>query len=139
MTRSTWTTPSLSTDLNVTPMLDVLLVLLVIFMASVQTRKTIDAQLPETCVGACRDDGTPIVLEVLPGGAYRLNRDPVAAPALAARLRAAYARRSRKVLHVAGHPGARYEDVVRAMDVARGAGVDVLGIPPRESYLPRHR
>ena len=66
MTRSTWT-KALSAEMNVTPRLDVLLVLLVIFMAVPQARKTIDAQLSVPCPGACRGNGASIVLEVLPG------------------------------------------------------------------------
>jgi len=69
-------------------MLDVLLVLLIIFMAvTVQVHRTIDAQLPEECSGACESTGRPIVLEVLPGPTYRINRAPVSPSDLAARLR----------------------------------------------------
>jgi biopolymer transport protein ExbD len=136
MTRTTWT-KVLSAELNVTPMLDVLLVLLVIFMAAVQARETMDVQLPEPCTGACRGDSTSIVLEVLPDHIYHLNREPIAARELAARLRRVYEDRPVKIIQVAGHPGVRYQDVMDAMDLARGAGVRVIGIPPSESYLVR--
>ena len=119
----------LSADINVTPMLDVLLVLLVIFMASVQVRRAMDVQLPVPCVGACRGDDTPIVLEVLPGHMYRLNSAPLSAADLPARLQAVYAGRPDKVLQVAGARDAIYQDVIGAMDVARAAGVQVIGLP----------
>lgn len=125
----------LSADLNVTPMLDVLLVLLVIFMASVQVRHSMDAQLPTPCEGECRGDGASIVLEVLPGPAYRLNRTPVSATELPERLRTTYAARPDKVIQVAGHRTARYADVVEAMDLARGAGVRVIAIPPGDMLV----
>ena len=127
----------LSSELNVTPMLDVLLVLLVIFMASVQARRAMDVQLPVPCVGVCRGGDTPIVLEVLPGRTYRLNSAPLSEADLPARLRAVYAGRPDKVLQVAGARNAVYQDVLSAMDVARGAGVQVIGVP--SSDLSRSR
>lgn len=130
MPRPAW--KALSAELNVTPMLDVLLVLLVIFMAAVQSRKAMDVQLPAPCTGVCPADGTPIVLEVLPDGVYLLNREPVAADHLARRLRDVYAGRPTKIVQVVGHRSVRYQRVLDAMDVARSAGVEVIGIPPSE-------
>src|SRR4051812_45475086 len=109
----------LSSEMNVTPMLDVLLVLLVIFMSAMQARKALDAVLPVPCTGTCRGGDVPIVLEVLPGPQYLLNRAPLASTDLRARLRAAYAGRPDKVLQVAGHRRAIYADVMGAMDAAR--------------------
>ena len=125
----------LTAELNATPMLDVLLVLLVMFMALVQGRKSLDAQLLEPCVGTCRAEMGPIVLEVLPAHAFRLNRRIVQPDRLYSELEQVYHRRPDKVLQVAGYPGAVYQDVITAMDIARDAGVRVIGIPPRGSYL----
>jgi len=84
---------SRNSELNVTPMLDVLLVLLVIFMAaSVAMHHTIDVSLPQPCADLC-DGPNPITLEVLPGPAYRLNGTPIAAAALAPTLRQVYVNR----------------------------------------------
>ena len=125
-----------NSELNVTPMLDVLLVLLIIFMAgSIRVHRTVDAQLPEACVGACTNGSVPIVLEVLPGPAYRINKAPVAAGALEHTLADIFAPRPEKIIQVAGYPGTTYQDVVTAMDVARMAGVRAIGIPPKDSYL----
>jgi len=122
-------------ELNVTPMLDVLLVLLIIFMAlSIRVHTTVDGALPVNCTGVCAGT-SQIVLEVLPGPAYRINKAPVKASALAQTLNTRYAPRPEKVIQIAGYPGASYQDVITAMDIARGAGVRVLGIAPRESYL----
>jgi biopolymer transport protein ExbD len=124
-------------EMNATPMLDVLLVLLIIFMyMAMQMRQAMDAQLPAPCIGAC-DAGPAIVLEVLPGPTYRVNRAPVAAHDLARRLTEIYAGRPDKVLQVGGHPGVSYQQVIAAMDVARGAGVRVIALPGRETYLGR--
>ena len=122
-----------TSEVNVTPMLDVLLVLLIIFMAvTVQIHRTLDAVLAEECSGAC-GEGSQIVLEVLPGPTYRINQTPVAPSELPARLRAIYGNRPEKVIYVAGDRRSRYQDVINAMDVAKGAGVRVLSIPPKSS------
>jgi biopolymer transport protein ExbD len=131
-------TRHLNGDINVTPFLDVLLVLIITFMAAMTTRKTMDAQLPAECSGiACPAEGDAIVLEVLADGNYRLNRTPVGATALLATLRSVYTGRPDKVLQVAGHRGARYQTVLSAMDVAKSAGVKVIALPPSDSYDAR--
>ena len=118
-------------ELNVTPMLDVLLVLLIIFMAmSIRLHRTVDASLPVPCASGCADGGQ-IVLEVLPGPTYKINNTPVAANVLHDELVNIYAARPEKIIQIAGHPGTTYQDVIAAMDVAKGAGVRVLGIAPR--------
>jgi len=93
-------------------------------------------RLPLPCMGACAGS-TPIVLEVRPGPAYSINKSPVAQDRLGNPLRGIYNGRPEKIIQIAGYPGASYQDVITAMDIARGAGVSVLGIAPRESYLPR--
>ena len=129
-------TPSLSlpqAEPNVTPMIDVLLVLLIIFMFAVAMNqpRRIDLQLPEPTAEPRTRTAPSIVLEVLPGGAYAVNHTPVAHAALGSYLRALYAGRPEKVLFVQGDPRVRYQDVFEVMDVARGAGVKVIGIPPK--------
>lgn len=122
-----------NSELNVTPMLDVLLVLLVIFMAaSVAVHRTIDVSLPHPCADIC-DGSDPITLEILPGPTFRLNGRPIASAALAQTLRNVYVNRPEKVMYVAGQPGVSYETVVSAMDVARSNGVRVIGISPKQA------
>ena len=121
---------------NVTPMLDVLLVLLIIFMTVViQVHHSVDVLLPETCSGPC-SGGEAIVLEVRPGPEYRVNRMPVPNASLAQHLSAIYSGRPNKVLQVAGYPGATYQQVVYAIDVARASGAREVAISPKHSYLP---
>ena len=123
--------PALTNEINVTPMIDVLLVLLIIFMAAVPTlRKSIDVQLPDPDPPGA--DGSPsIVLEIGSDGGYSINQSAVAHDALAARIHEIYDGRPEKVLFVKGDGQLRYADVVQAMDVARGAGVRVLGMADR--------
>ena len=125
--------PRAQHELNVTPMLDVLLVLLVIFMAAaVAMHHTMDAVLPQPCQVMCPGTSDPLVLEVLPGSRFLLNRYEVPASELASYLRGVFAPRPEKILNVIGKPGVRYEQVMDAMDVAKSAGVRVLAIPPDE-------
>ena len=126
----------LTAEINVTPFLDVLLVLIITFLAAMNARKTMDAQLPVPCGAGCDGSGTPIVLEVLRNG-FLLNRQPVSAINLPETLRSVFAARPEKVIQVAGHRDATYQGVLNAMDVARSAGVTVIAIPPSESYGAR--
>ena len=121
---------------NVTPMLDVMLVLLIIFIAaSVRVFQTMDAVLPQPCVGACQG-GTSIVLEVLPGPAYRINMRPVAADQLAAQIADIYRDRPDKIIQVTGSPRVSYAAVVNAMDIAKASGVRVIAVSPKTSSAP---
>lgn len=120
-----------NSEINVTPFLDVLLVLLVIFMAAVQAQRLLWAQVPppsdEGCVGC-----ETMVLEVRPGGVFRLNKAPLGRAELRSRLASAFAGRPTSVLFVKGHPAVSYQEVVTAFDEARGAGVRILAIAPRQ-------
>jgi len=119
--------------INVTPMIDVLLVLLIIFMVVQQgLRKGVDAQIPPPRDGRVTPpEPAAIVLEVLPGGRYAINRHPVGAEGLQAAVARTFAGRPRKVLFVKGGEGLTYGEVVAAVDATRAAGVPVVGLVPR--------
>ncbi len=129
------TARGLTNDINVTPMIDVLLVLLIIFMLVVpMSRKAIDLQLPDPTETTQSSNPPPqIVLEVLPGDRYLVNKEPIPKDKLPARLKEIYDPRPEKIIFVKGSPkGVKYEQVIYAMDVARGAGVKVIGVSPKE-------
>jgi biopolymer transport protein TolR len=121
-------------EINVTPMIDVLLVLLVIFMVVQQgLQRGIAVNVPPT------DSADPVVpppeelvLVVERGGRYSLNQEPVSADGLRARLETVFADRPRSVLFVKGAEDATYGEVVQALEASRAAGVQVLGLFPRE-------
>jgi biopolymer transport protein ExbD len=121
--------PPLNNDINVTPMIDVLLVLLIIFMAAIPSMKSIDVQLPEPRPANKASPSPSIVLELDETGGARINQELVAPGTLDATLHRIYDSRPDKVLFVKGAPRLRYSAVIEAMDVARGAGVKVIGWP----------
>ena len=127
-------TEGLKNDPNVVPMIDVLLVLLIIFMAAVPSmRKAIDLQLPDpTPSTAPATQSNQIVLEVGPNDYFAVNKEVVPRAGLAARLREIYEPRPDKIIFVKGDPQVKYETIIWAMDVARGAGVKVIGVPPKD-------
>ncbi|HEU4884232.1 MAG TPA: biopolymer transporter ExbD [Longimicrobium sp.] len=120
-------------QINMTPMIDVLLVLLIIFMVMQQgLQRGLSVQVPPP------PDGRPIlaqttnlVLELEPGGRYLLNRQPVARERLAQELGAVFAPRTRKVLFVRGAETLPYGELIAAVDASRQAGVQVVGLVPR--------
>jgi len=132
-------TGGLTSEPNMTPMIDVLLVLLIIFMMIVPaSRKTIDVQLPDPNPPATPPSDAPqdqIILEVLPGGIFEINNQSVSGGrnGLLSRLQDIYNGRPQKLIFVKGAPDVKYQDVIFAMDMARGAGVTVIGIPPGSS------
>ena len=113
---------------NVTPFLDVLLVLLIIFMyLCLNQQKVMTAELPDP--SATPGDNTPsIVLEVRPNATYTINTQVVSAAQLPGRLRSIYEGRPTKTIIVRASPGVRYQEVITAMDVVKTAGVVAIGL-----------
>ena len=127
---------SMSAEPNVVPMIDILLVLLIIFMImQPMLRKAIDLQLPDPTpqVAPANPNVNQIVLEVSPGDQYSINKESVTKDRLPARLKEIYDPRPDKIIFVKGDPTVKYQDVIVAMDVARGAGVKVIGMAPKDT------
>ncbi len=125
------TNQGLSTDINVTPMIDVLLVLLVIFMLSVQLRRILPVNVPpppthSRSTGASRQ----IVLELKEDGSYAINGTVIAPSGLETRLHELTEGGARKLLFVHVGPKRRYGEVVQAVDLAKRAGWEIVAYMP---------
>ncbi|MGH7603477.1 MAG: ExbD/TolR family protein [Gemmatimonadaceae bacterium] len=135
MAMSGGTGGGLTNEINVTPMIDVLLVLLIIFILVIpMSRKAIDLQLPDPTPPPDQSSPPPsqITLEVLPGNTFRINSQPVTKADLSKKLKDIYDPRPDKIIFVKGDPTVKYSDVINAMDAARGAGVKVIGVTPKD-------
>ena len=122
----------LSSDINVTPLIDVLLVLLIIFMITQPlSRKAFDVQVPpEQQPKANQQQSSQIVLELTSDGAFSINRQPYTLDQLEGAFHQIYDTRPAKLLFIKAAPNRKYGDVMRAMDIAHGAGVQVIGFTP---------
>ena len=123
-----------NSEINVTPMIDVLLVLLIIFMIiQPLNRQTIPIQVPPPQTAApSTAPSTQIVLEIRDDGTYAINGQLVPKDQLDAQIHSIYDARPVKLLFVKPGLNRIYQDVIEAMDVARGAGVLVIGFTPAD-------
>ncbi len=128
-------------EINMTPMIDVLLVLLLIFMVVQQgLQRGLSVQVPppkeKEDIAQQPPDDSQVVLEVDPGPVYKVNRQVVPAAELETFLRDVFAQRARKVIFVKGAEELTYGEVVRAVDASRAADITLVGLVPLPEQGP---
>ncbi len=115
-------------EINMTPMIDVLLVLLVIFIiVQMNMQRTFDIQLPLDTKDQPPAENTNIIMEIEPNGVVKVNTKQLQPAQLEAFLREIYTNRPDKVIFVKAHGDVPYGDVINYIDIARAAGVAVVG------------
>ena len=128
--------PELSAGMNITPLIDVLLVLLVMIIITIPIRlHSVNMELPGAVPPQVRSEPLIVQIEVTPTNQLLWNAEPLAdRAALAARLQAAAQQSEQPEIHIRSHPQAKYDTLAAVLSAAQRAGLQKIGVVGLEAY-----
>lgn len=131
MSMSTGGNKGAMANINITPYIDILLVLLIIFMVITPVRQMdLDVKVPQPAPDDVKAQIDPSVIVVSVGESAQIaiNQDPTDIVSLGAKLQEIYSARANKNMFISASPKLPYGDVVKVIDIAKGAGVGDIGL-----------